>query len=310
VTDDGTLTQWWNFDGFTVAPGFSGDGYYSGSGDNLDHVVVMTQPLAVEAGDTLALMIDYSIETYWDFGYVEVSTDGGASWASIGGNVTTDFDPFGNNLGNGITGFSEGFVPGTFPLDDFAGQTIQVRLRYITDGSVVENGFTVDNVSPVAACAELETIASALPDTTLDVTPDAPGIFRYRVRGIDAEGQYSRWSNPRDHEVDALTGADEPVRFRTQMGSNYPNPFNPTTRIPYVVGGEVSSGSVAVTLRIYSVTGALVTTLVNDTRAPGTYNSVWNGTNDAGQSVVSGIYFAKLTVGADAARTRKLVLLK
>jgi flagellar hook assembly protein FlgD len=94
------------------------------------------------------------------------------------------------------------------------------------------------------------------------------------------------------------------------MGSNYPNPFNPTTRIPYVVGGEVSSGAVPVTLRIYSVTGARVTTLVNDTRAPGAYNAVWNGTNDAGQPVVSGIYFAKLTVGAGAVLTRKLVLLK
>ena len=127
---------------------------------------------------------------------------------------------------------------------------------------------------------------------------------------IRDRGQTSRWSNPRDYEVLTLTGADEPARFRTQMGSNYPNPFNPTTRIPYVVGGKVSSGAVPVTLRIFSVTGARVATLVNDTRPPGTYKAVWNGTNDAGKPVVSGIYFAKLTVGAGTALTRKLVLLK
>ena len=310
VADDGTMTSLWDFTGFTVAPGFAGDGYYSGSGDNLNQVLAMKRPYLVSAGDTLSMHITWDIETDWDYGYVDVSSDGGGSWASIAGNITTNTNPNGTNLGNGITGNSGGWVVGEFPLDSFAGQDILIRIRYVTDGAVVEPGLTVDNLYPVAACAGVQTIAAAYPDTTLDVTPDLPTTYRYRVRGIDAEGHASRWSNVRDYEVLTLTDAGDRVRYRTQLGANYPNPFNPTTRIPYVVGGGTAAPATPVRLTIYDVSGARVATLVDARLAPGTYEAVWNGINDAGQSMASGIYFAKLTAGAGAPLTRKLVLLK
>jgi len=53
-----------------------------------------------------------------------------------------------------------------------------------------------------------------------------------------------------------------------------------------------------------------VATLVNETRAPGTYVARWSGRNDAGAPVASGIYFARLAVNGSSPIVRKLVLLK
>jgi 1,4-alpha-glucan branching enzyme len=90
---------------------------------------------------------------------------------------------------------------------------------------------------------------------------------------------------------------------------NYPNPFNPVTKIKYSlpsaplsgwrgVGGEV------VTLKIYDILGNEVTTLVNETKAPGEYEIEWNAANFS-----SGVYFYTLRAGG-LVQTRKLVLLR
>ena len=65
-----------------------------------------------------------------------------------------------------------------------------------------------------------------------------------------------------------------------------------------------------VSLRIYNAAGQLVRTLVDDMRAPGVVHTVeWNGRNNAGQSVSSGVYFYRL-VSKEFTQTRKMVLLK
>jgi flagellar hook assembly protein FlgD len=62
-------------------------------------------------------------------------------------------------------------------------------------------------------------------------------------------------------------------------------------------------------MRIYDVAGRLVRTLVNDTKEAGAYSAVWDGRNNGGSSVASGIYFYKMeTAGFQA--TKKLVLLR
>ena len=63
------------------------------------------------------------------------------------------------------------------------------------------------------------------------------------------------------------------------------------------------------TLKVYNVNGELVRTLANDSRAAGSYTLVWDGHNDAGQSVSSGVYFYKLVTNSFS-QTKKMVLLK
>ena len=86
--------------------------------------------------------------------------------------------------------------------------------------------------------------------------------------------------------------------------ANYPNPFNPTTTIRYDL-----KESVDVKLEIYNVLGEKVRTLVNAREAAGRKKVVWDGRNDRGQVVSSGIYIYRLQAG-DFVQSRKMMLLK
>jgi hypothetical protein len=302
----------WIANGFTyTASGFSGGGYNAGNGNSITHTLTMERPVHVDAStDTLRMKISYNVESNYDYGYVDVSTDGGTVWTPAPGNITTNSNPNGVNRGNGITGSSGGFVDGVFSLVAYAGQDVMVRLAYITDGAVNGTGIVVDNLNPLLTCQSMSTIATAVVDTTYDHTPPNTGLWRYRVRAKDAEGQYSAWSNQQDRNVGTLTAVNTPRSYTTDLGANYPNPFNPSTRIPFVVGGAMGGRGVKVTLYVYDVRGARVATLVKESRAPGTYVARWSGRDDSGAAVASGVYFARLSVAGSSTVVRKLVLLK
>ena len=85
---------------------------------------------------------------------------------------------------------------------------------------------------------------------------------------------------------------------------NYPNPFNPSTRIRY----EVSSES-RVSLRIYNMLGQEVRSLVNTVKGVGRYEVDWDGTNDLGQPVASGLYIYRLNAGK-ISKARKMLFVK
>jgi flagellar hook assembly protein FlgD len=90
-----------------------------------------------------------------------------------------------------------------------------------------------------------------------------------------------------------------------KLSQNYPNPFNPQTTIDFQVK-ELAP----VTLKIYNVRGQLVKTLADDRFAPGvTHTVTWDGRNNAGQQVSSGVYFYKLVTN-NFTQTKKMVLLK
>lgn len=90
------------------------------------------------------------------------------------------------------------------------------------------------------------------------------------------------------------------------LGQNHPNPFNPQTTIPYDLP---AGGSVRVRLWILDISGRLVSTLVDEDQSGGSYKVTWEGKDDRGDAVSSGVYFYVLDAGAER-RTRKLVLLK
>jgi len=127
-----------------IAEPYAGDYfYYSGSGNNLDHW--MYKPFNLAAGSTLAAMVNVQIELDWDYAYLVVSTDGGATWNNVDTNLSTNFDPNGQNFGFGITGNSFGWINLTADLSAFAGDVL-LGFRYWTDVAAVEAGFMVDNI--------------------------------------------------------------------------------------------------------------------------------------------------------------------
>jgi len=97
---------------------------------------------------------DYTIEEYWDYAFVEVSTDNGMTWVQLPDmdGITTNYDPnlrlvdYGG-LQNGITGDSGGWMQMQFDLSAYAGSTIKLRFRYATDAAFVERGMFVDDIA-------------------------------------------------------------------------------------------------------------------------------------------------------------------
>ncbi|UCG51651.1 MAG: S8 family serine peptidase, partial [Candidatus Latescibacterota bacterium] len=105
-------------------------------------------------------------------------------------------------------------------------------------------------------------------------------------------------------------GADEPDdRFKdvpnvTALLPSYPNPFNPSTTIPFNLVTEER-----VTLRIYGAQGELVRTLRDEVFPAGLHRAVWDGRDTSGASVATGVYFVRLRAGAFQT-TQKIVLIK
>ncbi|MCX6831823.1 MAG: T9SS type A sorting domain-containing protein [candidate division Zixibacteria bacterium] len=91
------------------------------------------------------------------------------------------------------------------------------------------------------------------------------------------------------------------------LNQNYPNPFNPETTIEFAVGS--GSANKQVRLVIYNLLGEKIATIINEPLAAGKYTYKWRGTNQDGETVASGVYFYRLTVG-DQSQTKKMVLLK
>jgi hypothetical protein len=94
----------------------------------------------------------------------------------------------------------------------------------------------------------------------------------------------------------------------SSLENNYPNPFNSSTQISFVVGWQ--DAEKWVTLNIYNINGQHVKTLTNKRYASGTYSIVWNGVDDIGAHLASGIYFSVLKIGSEKHLTKRLILLK
>jgi hypothetical protein len=105
--------------------------------------------------------------------------------------------------------------------------------------------------------------------------------------------------------VSTAVAVDEPLPSEFALHANVPNPFNPVTTIRYEI--PVSGADVSIT--IYDVAGRLVRELVNGHRDAGTWSAQWNGDDDRGRRVASGVYFYRMRAGSFV-ETKKMVLLK
>jgi hypothetical protein len=100
----------------------------------------------------------------------------------------------------------------------------------------------------------------------------------------------------------------QPIPEVFQLSQNYPNPFNPSTTVHFSIPARLDEGA-PVQLRIYNALGALVRTLVDEKMLPGLYAAQWNGKNDHGEPVASGIYIYQIIVGEFKA-TKRMTMVK
>jgi len=96
------------------------------------------------------------------------------------------------------------------------------------------------------------------------------------------------------------------ILSHTKLSHNYPNPFNPTTTITFTLAGKTASH---VRLEIFNIKGQKVRTLVNHDLNPGKHQLVFNGRDDQGHIVATGLYFYRLQTNNYQA-VRKMILLK
>jgi immune inhibitor A len=129
--------------------------WWGNEGDLLDNRIVHALDLSGKSQASLSFWTQYAIETGWDFGFVQVSVDGGASWTSLANEATTDdYTPGAIDIAvanlPGLTGQTDGWVYQAFDLTPFTGQPILLQFRYVTDWAYTEKGWFLDEISVVA----------------------------------------------------------------------------------------------------------------------------------------------------------------
>jgi len=138
-----------------------------------------------------------------------------------------------------------------------------------------------------------------------------PGAFKLIAVAVDNRGRRSV-PDTIAIKVTKVTSTSDgtspslPGNFR--LHQNYPNPFNPDTIIRYDIPEQSE-----VAIRIINTSGRSIRTLVEGIRAPGGHSVFWDGKDDSGQSLPSGLYFCRMSCGADgraAQNVRKMALLK
>lgn len=121
--------------------------WYSNRGDNSDTRVTRAFDLSGVSSATLNYSVWYHIENLWDYAYLMVSTDGGATWTILETPYTTYDDPYFKSYGAGYTGRSGGWLQESISLDAYVGGEVLVRFEMITDDAVNQPGIAIDDLS-------------------------------------------------------------------------------------------------------------------------------------------------------------------
>jgi hypothetical protein len=141
------------------------------------------------------------------------------------------------------------------------------------------------------------------PDTTLPLgaVPAAAATY-YRVNAIDADGRAGGYAA--EAALTPATPVDPSVTHRNRLDQNVPNPFNPATEIRFELA---EPGDIALT--VYDVSGRHVRTLAAGSWTRGEHVVRWDGRDETGTPVSTGVYFYRLRA-AGFSETRKTTLLK
>ncbi len=188
---------------------------------------------------------------------------------------------------------------------DLNRQSFRVTVKNLSTGRAVATITTPDEAGYRSTVVDIETGRAATVGDVLEISAQSPspsiGVepIQYTVTTEDVKRSLI--------QLPALVAYEIPTE--TELLPNYPNPFNPETWIPYRLAEDAF-----VTLTIYDQAGHAVRTIDVGHRIAAVYENrskaiYWDGRNEAGEGVASGIYFYHLSAG-DYSATRKMVILK
>ena len=181
----------------------------------------------------------------------------------------------------------------------------RVTIKNLSTRSAVSAVTTPDEAGYRSTVVDIETGRAATVGDILEISAQSPNPFigvkplQYTVTAEDVKQSLIQLPELVAYEIPA----------ETELLANYPNPFNPETWIPYRLAEDAF-----VTLTIYNQTGQVVRTLEVGHQIASAYENrskavYWDGRNEFGEGVASGVYFYHLSAG-DYSATRKMVILK
>ncbi len=286
----------WTLQGFTLSTTQAHSGthsFFSGNIDDMNHAVQTAHPYYAETDDSVTFWCWYNLESNYDVAVVEVS-ENTKEWFNLD---TTRFN-----------GNSNGWIRKAYSLEDWLGKSVHIRFRAMTDGGVLEDGFYVDDIYPSCYFVNVDTISSNIADTLYDFVGHPSGEYYYLARGYNSAwgwGDYSCLA-----PVEVLTDVEEgevasPSNILPSI-SLQQNPFAGRLYINYTLGGVDPE---AVRLTVYDATGREVRDLSPQLSAIAHRSSViWDGNDDSGRAVPSGIYFVHFDFGTDGIVEKAILL--
>ena len=141
------------------------------------------------------------------------------------------------------------------------------------------------------------------------ITNPEPGTYAFHMTAIYDESYESIPSDTIEITVDnTSTGNDLNQLNKSHLIGNYPNPFNPATMISFSISSQDEKKLTK--LSIYNIKGQLVKNLVRSQIRAGNHNIRWNGRNNSGQKVSSGVYYYLLQIGGKRVGMKKLIMIK
>jgi flagellar hook assembly protein FlgD len=154
----------------------------------------------------------------------------------------------------------------------------------------------------------LVVVADDIAETSY-LDPDVPnGTYTYNIRAVYSGDHQSALSVDAVIEHVQVNSNEVLIPANTELTGNYPNPFNPETTISYSIKEDSR-----VSLFIYNIKGQKVRSLINGPIQTGYHTVTWNGKNDNGENVSSGIYFSifdAVNNEKDYTSVKKIILLK
>mgnify|MGYP006287539275 CR=1 FL=1 len=133
--------------------------------------------------------------------------------------------------------------------------------------------------------------------------PHNPAIYYYKLEDISLDG-VSHFSDPVKVNLSTAVAENSKTPHKYKLHQNHPNPFNPKTMIRYELPAPAK-----VILTILDMRGRIVNCLVNQNQSAGLHHIAWDGTDDLGLQMPSGLYFYRIKAG-DICSTRKMTLLR
>ncbi len=183
IDDVETGSNLWDLDGFTISNtrSYSTSHSYKSRDSNNDVSIMTTvTPLPVTDGMKLSFWCWYNIESNYDYAFLEVSTNG--RYFEI-------LDKY--------TGSSSTWIHKEYSLDNYNNESIYIRFRYITDSYTLQEGFYIDDISPIPEFNSINTLSSTIVENNYNITGKTNGEYYYRVKGYNSQQNWGDFSTLR-----------------------------------------------------------------------------------------------------------------